>query len=81
MRTNNLLDSQVLRRPCNMVVCKSGHEVVAVVVIGLQPEVDALFVARLLSRLDEVLGKKLLLLVEIVAGTLRCISMSTWEQK
>lgn len=74
MLTSNLLDSQMLRRPCNVVVCKCGHEVVAVIVVGLQSQVNSLVVACLLGRLDEILGKKLLLLIEVVASTLYLIS-------
>ena len=65
----------MLRMVRYMLVCEARHEVVAVVVVGLQPEVDALVVARLLGRLDEVLRKQLLLLVEVVASALHSVSM------
>jgi hypothetical protein len=53
-----------------VLVGKRSHKVVAVVVIGLHAEVDALVVAGLLRRLNEVLWQQLSLLVEVVAGTL-----------
>ena len=53
-----------------MLVREGGHEIVAVVIVGLHAQVDALVVARLLGRSDEVLWQQLLLLVEVVAGTL-----------
>tara|TARA_R110002003_G_scaffold1184_11_gene22671 strand:- start:32712 stop:32831 length:120 start_codon:yes stop_codon:yes gene_type:complete len=39
-----------------MIVGKRGHEVVAVIVVGLHPQVDAFVVTGLLRCLDEVLG-------------------------
>ena len=60
----------------DVVIGKGGHEVVAVVVVGLHSQVDTLVVARLLGGLGQVLGQKLALLVEVVAGTLQeCISV------
>lgn len=64
------LHAQMPRSMLHMVVCKGSNEVVAVVVVGLKPYVNALVVPRLLGRLDEVLGEQLLLLVEIIAGAL-----------
>lgn len=46
----------MLRGPLHVLIREGGHEVVAVVVVGLQTQVDALVVACLLSRSDEVLG-------------------------
>jgi hypothetical protein len=60
----------MLRCPINVIVGKGSHEVVAVVIVWLHAQLNALIVAGLLSRVDEVLGKKLALLIEIVAGTL-----------
>jgi hypothetical protein len=60
----------MLRRPLDVVVGECGHEVVAVVVVGLHAELDALVVASFLSCLDEVLWKKLTLLVEVVTRAL-----------
>jgi hypothetical protein len=59
----------VLRRVRNVLVRKAGHEVVAVVVVRLETDVNAL-VTRLLCCRDEVFGEKLALFVEIVAGAL-----------
>ena len=76
LKSMHVLRIQVLRRPLDMVICERGHEVVAVVVVRLQAELDALVVACLLCCLDEVLWQELLLLVEVVAGALSgCISM------
>ena len=72
----HVLRVQVLRCPLDVVICKRGHEVVAVVVVGLQAKLDALVVARLLSCLDEVLWQQLLLLVEVVASTLPIVSIA-----
>ena len=64
-----------------VVICEGRHEVVAVVIVGLHPKLDALAVARLLSRFEKVLGKKLLLLVKVVARALIavrcCLQAST----
>jgi cytochrome b len=60
----------MLRCPINVIVGKGSHEVVAVVIVRLHAQLDTLVVAGLLSRVDKVLGEKLALLVEIVAGTL-----------
>lgn len=45
----------MLRRPLDVIVSKCGHKVVAVVVIGLHAELNALVVASFLGCLDEVL--------------------------
>lgn len=66
----DVLGKKVLRGPFHVLVREGGHEVVAVVVVGLHAQVDALVVACLLGRGNEVLRKQLLLLVEVVAGTL-----------
>lgn len=60
----------MLRGVCHMFVCEGCHEVVAVVVVRLKAEVDAFVVSGLLGCLEEVLWKKLLLLVEVVASAL-----------
>jgi hypothetical protein len=60
----------MLRRPLDVVIGECSHEVVAVVVVGLHAELDALVVASFLSCLDEVLWKKLTLLVEVVTRAL-----------
>jgi hypothetical protein len=57
-----------------MVVGKRRHEVVAVVVVRLHAEIDALVVTSLLGRIDEVFGEELFLLVEVVASTLDFVS-------
>jgi hypothetical protein len=46
----NLLHAQPLRRPRDVVVCKRRHEIVAMVVVGLHAELDALVVACLFGR-------------------------------
>lgn len=53
-----------------MVVRKGSHKVVAVVIVRLHAQIDTLVVASLLSRVDEVFGKELTLLVEVIAGAL-----------
>lgn len=53
----------------NMLIGESGHEVVAVVVLGLVADVDALD-AGLLGGLFEILGEELALFVEVVTGAL-----------
>ena len=53
-----------------MLVCERGHEKVAVVVVRLHPEIDALVVSRFLRGFYEVFWKKLLLLVEVVTRAL-----------
>jgi len=68
-----LLQPKVLSCVIHMVVGKARHEVVAVIVIGLHSERDAVLVAGLLCRSDKVLGEKLTLLVEVVAGTLAMV--------
>lgn len=52
----DVLRKEMLRGPLHVLIREGGHEVVAVVVVGLQTQVDALVVACLLSRSDEVLG-------------------------
>jgi hypothetical protein len=53
-----------------MLVGERGHEVVAVIVIWLHAELDALVVAGLLRCLHKVLREQLLLVVKVVSGTL-----------
>lgn len=70
----NLLRAQVLRSPCDVLIGKGGHEVIAVVIVWLEAKVDALVVASCLCSYDKVLGKKLFLLVEVVSGALNAFS-------
>lgn len=67
-----LLSSEPVGGIIDVVVGKCGHEEVTVVVIRLEPHVDGavLVGARSLCSLDEVLGKQLSLLVEVVACAL-----------
>lgn len=59
-----------------MLIGEGSHEEIAVIVVGLHSDVHSLVVARLLSRLGEVLGQELSLLVEVVTSTLEgCVSM------
>jgi hypothetical protein len=60
----------MLRRPLNMIVSKRSHEVVAMVVVGLHAELDALVITGFLGCLDKVLRKELALLVEIISSAL-----------
>jgi len=53
-----------------MIICKSGDEKVAVVIVWLEAQFDVLVVTRFLCCLGEVLWKKLALLVEVVARAL-----------
>lgn len=55
----------------DMVIGETRHEVVAVVVVRLVADIDALD-ASVLGSLVEVLRQELALLVEVVAGSLRC---------
>jgi hypothetical protein len=70
----DLLHAQVLSCPFDMLIGKRSHKVIAVVIVGLHAEVDALVVTGLLGCLDEVLWQQLTLLIEIVAGTLVVVS-------
>lgn len=45
----------MLCRPLDVIVSKCGHEVVAVIVIGLHAQLNALVIASFLGCLDEVL--------------------------
>ena len=63
----------MLRRPCNMVVCESSHEVVAVIVVRLHAELNALVVTSRLGGFDKIFGEELALLVEIVSSALGCL--------
>jgi len=70
------LAQQVLCSMVDVIIGKGGHEVVAVIVVGLHSQVDTLVVARLFSGLGQVFGQELALLVEVVASTLKeCISV------
>lgn len=55
----------------DMVIGETRHEVVAVVVVRLVADIDALD-ASVLGSLVEVLRQELALLVEVVAGSLQC---------
>ena len=65
----NPLSKQKLGRMFNMIIRERSHRKITVIVIGLVPNRHALH-ARLLGSFLEVLGKKLTLLVEVVAGAL-----------
>lgn len=65
----NPLSKQKLGRMVDMVIRKSRHSVVTVIVVGLVADLDALD-ARLRGGLFEVFGEELALFVEVVAGTL-----------
>lgn len=51
-----LLVQEIFGSVIHMIVGERGHEVVAVVVIGLHSHVDSLFMSRFLCGFDEVLG-------------------------
>lgn len=53
----------------NMVIRKSRHGVVTMIVVGLEANIDA-FDARLLGNFLQVFGQKLTLLVKVVSGPL-----------
>ena len=53
-----------------MLVCERGHEKIAVVVVGLHPEIDALIIPSFLRGFNEIFWEKLLLLVEVVTRAL-----------
>ena len=55
----------------HMLISEGSHEVVTVVVVGLHAEIDTAVVTRFLGGCDEVLRKKLTLLVEVVSSTLK----------
>jgi hypothetical protein len=54
----------------HVLVCERGHEKIAVVVVGLHPEIDALIVSSFLRGFNEIFWEKLLLLVEVVTRAL-----------
>jgi len=58
----------------DMVIRERCHSKVAVIIIRLEPDVDALLLADLLGRSCEVLRQKLALLIEIVSGALRPVN-------
>ena len=62
----------------HMVIGKRGHGVVAVIVIRLVADLDTLN-ALLGGGLFEVLGEELALFVEVVAGSLYCVSTTTYH--
>lgn len=73
----------------HMVIGKSRHSIIAMVVVGLVADFDA-FHALLRRRLFKVLGEELALLVEIVAGSLFvinscpiriCIQDPVWRER
>ncbi len=57
----------------DVVIGKRSHGVVAVVVVGLVADIDALLITRFFGRFGEVLGQELPLLVEIVARSLESV--------
>ena len=69
-----LLCSQVLCCPCYVVIRKCCHEVVAVIVIRLHAELNALVVTSFLGGLHKVLRQQLPLLVEVVSGSLTVLA-------
>lgn len=54
----------------NMIVRKGRNKEVAVIIIGLHPQLDALINTSFFCSGHEILWKQLTLLVEIVSGTL-----------
>lgn len=54
----------------NMVVGEAGHGVIAVIVVGLIPDVDTILLTNRLCSFGEILRKKLFLLIKVVAGAL-----------
>jgi hypothetical protein len=58
----------------HMVISEARHGEVAVVIIGLKPDVDARVDASFLSCVGEIFRQKLSLLVEIVSSPLRLVS-------
>lgn len=70
------LSKEILGRMLDMVIREGRHGVVTMVVIRLVADADALD-ASLPGSLFKVLGQKLALLVEVVAGTLRLSVLQT----
>lgn len=66
---SHALSEQILGRMLDVVIGERGDEVVAVIVVLLVADFDALD-AGFLSGLFEVFGEELALLVEVVAGAL-----------
>lgn len=73
----HLLCSQVLCCPCNVVVRKGCHKVIAVIVVRLHAELDTLVVTSFFGRLHKVLRQQLPLLVEVVSGSLMFLAKVT----
>ena len=58
----------------HMVISEARHGEVAVVIIGLEPDVDARVDASFLGCIGEIFRQELSLLVEIVSSPLRTVS-------
>lgn len=58
----------------HMVISEARHGEVAVVIIGLEPDVDARVDASFLSCVGKIFRQELSLLVEIVSSPLRMVS-------
>jgi hypothetical protein len=54
----------------NVIISESRHCVVAVVIVRLEPDIHSLLLSDFLCCGDEILRKKLLLLVEVVTSAL-----------
>ena len=72
---SNSLYTQVFCRPRDVIIGKGSHEVIAVIIIWLHAEIDALVVAGFFCCLDKILGKQLLLFVEVVSCALSNFSL------
>jgi hypothetical protein len=64
----------MLRCIRHMLVCERSHKEVAVVVVGLHPEVNALVISGFFRGFDQVFREKLLLLVEVVTCALPSVN-------
>lgn len=60
---------QVLHCMLNMLIRKTRHRIITMIVVWLVADIHALH-TRLFGRLCEVLGEELALFVEVVAGSL-----------
>jgi hypothetical protein len=65
----------MFRSMIDMVIGERRHEIIAVVVVVLESKLHAVLMTRCLGRLYEVLWKQLLLIVEVVTGSLAAISI------
>ena len=61
----------------NVIIRKSSHCEVAVIVVRLKPDIDALLLSDFLRSGDEVLWEKLVLFVEVVTSALRQLVWDT----